>query len=117
VGEDAMKFEIDFLFKTGAGYDQLLELIQSNPRYVFEIVKQDKIDKRTKKAKETGWVEVRHKQYNKSHRGIIKISKNLGVCRTSVLDQSGGSKLIGAWTSWLASNASHLISGLDVRFT
>jgi hypothetical protein len=29
-----MDFEIDFLFKTGAGYDELVALIQGNPRYV-----------------------------------------------------------------------------------
>jgi hypothetical protein len=63
-------------------------------------------------AKETGWVQISHKQ----HSGFIKLSKNLGVCRASIRDQSGGLKLIGAWTSWLASNASHLISGLDLRF-
>ena len=106
-----MDFEIDFLFRTGAGYDELVGLIQANPRYVFYIAKQDKFDKRTKKSKETGWVEIRHKQ----HEGIIKLSKNLGVCQASVSDQSGGLKLIGAWTSWLASNAKGLLSGLDLR--
>jgi len=107
-----MNFQIDFLFKNGAGYDDLLNLIQSNPKFVFEIWKQDKIDKRTTKAKEKGWVEISHKQ----HGGVIKLSKDLGVCCAFVSDQSGGLKLIGAWTSWLASNASHLISGLDLRF-
>jgi hypothetical protein len=109
-------FEIDFLFKTGAGYDSLVNLIRSNPKYVFEVFKQDKRDKRTKKAKEAGWVEIRHKQHKNSHRGVIRLTKSLGVCRASVRDGSGGFKLIGAWTSWLASNASDLISGLDVRF-
>ena len=107
-----MDFEIDFLFKNGAGYDDLLALIRANPRYVFEVSKQDKFDKRTKKARDKGWVEIRHKQ----HIGVIKLSKSDGVCRASVSDQSGGLKLIGAWTSWLASNASQLISGLDLRF-
>jgi hypothetical protein len=106
-----MDFQIDFLFRTGSGYDELVTLIQANPRYVFYISKQDKIDKRTKKAKERRWVEVSHKQ----HTGVIKLSKNLGICRASVNDQSGGLKLIGAWISWLASNASHLIAGLDLR--
>jgi len=106
-----MDFEIDFLFRTGSGYDDIVGLIQGNPRYVFLVSKQGKADKRTKKAKETGWVEIRHKQ----HYGVIKLSKKLGVCRAYVSDQSGGMKLIGAWTSWLASNASDLISGLDLR--
>jgi hypothetical protein len=109
---DSVGFEVDFLFKHGAGYDDLVTLIQSNPKYVFEVVGQDKTDRRTKKAKESGWVEIRHKQ----HPGAIRLTKNLGVCRASVRDQSGGLKLIGAWTSWLASNASDLMSGLDVRF-
>jgi hypothetical protein len=107
-----MNFDIDVIFRTGASYDHLVALIQGNPRYVFEIWKQDKIDKRTKKAKDTGWVEIRHKQ----HHGFIKLSKDSGVCRASVSDQSGGLKLIGAWVSWLGSNASDLIAGLDVRF-
>jgi len=109
-----MDFEIDFILRAGASYDDLVALIQANPRYAFEVLKQDKIDKRTKKAKETGWVEIRHK--NKRYKGIIKLSKKLGTCRASVSDQSGGMQLIGAWTSWLASNAVHLISGLDLRF-
>lgn len=107
-----MDFQIDFIFRTGSSYDELIALVQSNPRYVFEIWKQDKIDKRTTKAKDTGWVEIRHKQ----HDGLIKLSKNSGMCRASVSEQSGGLKLIGAWVSWLGSNASHLIAGLDVRF-
>lgn len=53
-----MNFRIDFILRTGASYDDLVALIQGTPRYVFEIWKQDKIDKRTKKAKDTGWVEV-----------------------------------------------------------
>jgi hypothetical protein len=90
-----MEFQMDFLFKTGAGYDALVSLIQGNSRYVFFVSKQDKIDKRTKKSKETGWVEICHKQ----HDGSIKLSKDHGVCRATIDDQSGGMKLIGAWTS------------------
>jgi hypothetical protein len=90
----------------------LVDLIQSNPRYVFEITGRDKIDKRTNRSKVKGWVEVSHKQ----HAGTIRLSKNRGVCRATVTDESGGLKLIGAWTSWLANNASDLIAGLDVRF-
>jgi hypothetical protein len=106
-----MNFHIDFLFRIGSGYDELVALIQANPRYVFYISKQDKHDKRTKIARERGWAEVSHKQ----HSGVIKLSKSGGVCRASVTDQSGGLKLIGAWVSWLASNAPHLIAGLDLR--
>ena|SRR5882724_2295899 len=111
-----MELRIDFLFKTGAGYDELLRLLEGNPKYVFEVVKQDKFDKRTKKAQTSGWVEIGHKQYKKSHRGVVRLSKADGTCRVSVRDESGGLKLIGAWISWLASNADHLIAGLDVRF-
>jgi hypothetical protein len=107
-----MQFQLDFLFKAGAGYDELVALIQSNPRYVFEVTSRDKIDKRTKRSKVEGWVEVSHKQ----HAGAIRLSKNNGVCRASVTDESGGLKLIGAWTSWLANNASDLIAGLVIRF-
>lgn len=106
-----MDFEIEFLFKNGAGYDDLVSLIQANPRYVFKVSKQDKFDKRTKKARDQGWIELAHKQ----HSGVIKLSKRSGVCRASVADRSGGLKLIGAWISWLASNASHLMSGVDLR--
>ncbi len=107
-----MDSPIDFLFRAGFGYDDLVELIQSKPRYVFHIWKQEKIDKRTTKSKETGWVELRHRQ----HAGAIKLSKSFGVCRASISDRSGGLKLIGAWTSWLGSNAADLVSGLDLRF-
>jgi hypothetical protein len=108
-----MEFEIDIMFRAGASYDDLVSLIEANPKYVFYIAKQDRIDKRTKRAKESGWIEVRHK--NALHKGVIRLSKKQGVCRASVRDQSGGLKLIGAWTSWLFSNGSELISGLDLR--
>ncbi|MDR4494431.1 MAG: hypothetical protein AB7P17_15925 [Nitrospirales bacterium] len=107
-----MDFQVDFIFRSGAGYDDLVALIQANPRYVFGIWKQDKIDKRTTKSRDRGWVEIKHKQ----HSGVIKLSKRHGVCRASITDTSGGLKLIGPWTSWLGSNAPHLISGLDLRF-
>jgi hypothetical protein len=106
-----MDFELDFLFKTGAGYDDLVALIQGNPRYVFQVVQQDRIDKRTKKSRDSGWVRIGHKQ----HAGSIKLTKDHGVCRAVVRDDSGGLKLIGAWTSWVANNASELVSGLDLR--
>ncbi|HBP90577.1 MAG TPA: hypothetical protein DD706_23145 [Nitrospiraceae bacterium] len=51
-----MEFHIDIIFRSGAGYDDLVGLIQANPRYVFGIWKQDKIDKRTMKSKDRGWV-------------------------------------------------------------
>jgi hypothetical protein len=107
-----MQFQLDFMFKAGAGYDDLVALIQSNSRYVFEVSGQDKIDKRTTRSKMEGWVKISHKQ----HGGTIKLTKNNGVCQASFTDESGGLKLIGAWTSWLASNASHLIAGVIVRF-
>jgi hypothetical protein len=110
-----MEFQVDIMFRTGASYDDLVRLIDANPKYVFYVSKQDKIDKRTKKAKEIGWAEIRHK--NALHKGVIKLSKSQGVCRALVRDQSGGLKLIGAWTSWLFSNGSDLISGLDLRVT
>lgn len=109
-----MTFHIDLIFKSGSSYDTLVALIEGNPRFIFAIKRQDKIDKRTKKSKETGWVEIKHA--NKSYKGVVKLTKNGGVCRATVNDQSGGLRLIGAWTSWLASNASDLISGVDVRF-
>lgn len=108
-----MEFQMDIMFRSGASYDDLVSLIEANPKYVFYVSKQDKIDKRTKKSKATGWIEVRHK--NALHKGTIKLSKSQGVCRAVIQDQSGGLKLIGAWTSWLFSNGSDLISGLDVR--
>jgi hypothetical protein len=103
---------MDFLFKAGKGYEKLVKLIRSNPRYVFSIFREDKADKRTKKAKLRGWVEVRHKQ----HAGVIKLVKEEGTCFAHIDDESGGLKLIGAWTSWIASRAGDLVSGLDVRF-
>lgn len=107
-----MHFEIDLIFRSSHGYDDLVARVLSNPRFVFEVWKQDKIDKRTRKSKEKGWVELRHKQ----HGGFVKLSKESGVCSASVNDESGGLKLIGAWISWLGSNAADLLSGLDVRF-
>jgi len=105
------EFKLDFLFREGAGFDKLVALIESNPRYVFKITKREKIDKRKKRSKDEGWVEVTHENY----KGKILLSKNNGVCKATVTD-TDSSLLIGAWTSWLARNASGLISGLDIRF-
>lgn len=106
-----MRFHIDILFVGGAGYDELVARIEANPRYVFSVARQDHTDKRTRRAHLRGWAEIRHKQ----HAGSIRLVKNRGVCRAEVDDESGGLKLIGAWTSWLASNAADLIHGLDIR--
>jgi hypothetical protein len=108
-----MDFQIDFLFRVGAGYDQLIErmrLVQKSPHSVFTISNEAKVDKRFKKAKEIGWVEISHKRYN----GVIKLLKSLGVCRGFVDEQADG-KFIGAWVSWLARNATDLMSGFDIR--
>ena len=106
-----MEFHVDFLFKAGAGYDELVSRIQANPRYVLYVFKQDKMDKRTKAAKLKGWVEIRHKQ----HAGVIKLVKRRGTCTASVKDESQALQLIGALTSWVARNAGDLVSGLDIR--
>jgi hypothetical protein len=106
-----MQFHIDLLFRSGKGYDDLVSRIGENPRYVFGIHKQDQRDKRTRKGRQKGWAEIRHRQ----HAGVIKLVKDEGVCRACVEDESGGLKLIGAWTSWLASRTSDLIYGIDIR--
>jgi hypothetical protein len=106
-----MNFHIDFLFRIGSGYDELVALIQANPRYVFTSRSRISVISAPKTREKGGGL----KSATNRHNGVIKLSKNRGVCRASVTDESGGLKLIGAWVSWLASNAPHLIAGLDLR--
>jgi len=105
-------FRVEFLFKAGAGYDELLSLLRSNPRFVFCVHSEDSIDKRTKKSKVKGWARIKHKQ----HHGEVKLAKDSGRCTGEITDRSPAMKLTGAWVSWLANNASELIYGVDVRF-
>lgn len=105
-------FHVDYMFRAGKSYDDLLDLIRSNPRYVFFIHAECRRDKRTKKARLKGWAKIHHKK----HEGEVKLIKERGRCFTEIDDMSGGHQLLGAWLAWLASNAADLVYGVDVRF-
>lgn len=104
--------ELDHLFMMEKGYDDLVALIESNPRFVFYVFKKDSIDRRTKKSRVMGWTKVRHVK----HAGLIKLTKKNGRCICTIDDKSGGNQLTGSWISWIASNAPHLIYGINLRF-
>jgi hypothetical protein len=106
-----MQVKMDMLFRSEAGYDQLVERLQSNPKFVFEVAGQDRRDKRTRESKTIGWVKLEHKKMN----GAAVLHKRAGVCWCVVNDKAEG-RLLGAWISWLARNATDLLWGLDSRF-
>jgi hypothetical protein len=105
-----MELYMEFLFRGGAGYDELVERIKSNPKFAFTVAAQARVDKRTTKAKLKGWTKLAHKGYQ----GQVKLVKDQGYCRSEIHDEAGG-KLLGAWTSWIARNASDLVCGMDLR--
>jgi hypothetical protein len=106
-----MMVKMDLLFRSDAGYDQLVERLQSNPKFVFEVTGQDRRDKRTRKAKTTGWVKLEHKRMT----GVVELRKHDGVLDCTVNDTAEG-RLFGAWLSWLGRNATDLLWGCDCRF-
>lgn len=106
-----MQVKMDMLFRSEAGYDKLVEHLQSNPKFVFEVAGQDRRDRRTRKAKTTGWVRLEHKRMN----GAVTLHKHDGACWCIIDDEAEG-RLLGAWVSWLARNATDLLWGCDSRF-
>jgi hypothetical protein len=106
-----MPAQIDFLFAQGAGYEDLVERIQSNPRFVFYVKKADRIDKRTRRAKVKGWAKIEHKRYE----GAIWLDKSHGRCSAEIEGDETG-EFTGSWVSWIIRNAPDLIYGLDLRF-
>lgn len=48
-----MRVDMEFLFLSGAGYDELVKRLTSNPRFVFKVVGESRIDKRTKRCGST----------------------------------------------------------------
>lgn len=105
-----MPYQLDFMFSQGAGYDDLLDRLQSNKRFVFFVHLADKIDKRTRKSKNKGWAKIEHKKYG----GSIRLVKDSGRCRAEIRDDGTG-EFTGAWMSWLIRNASDLIYGMNLQ--
>ncbi len=103
---------IEYLFNDGQGYEQLKELINSNPRFVFKIMQEDSRDRRTIESRKNGWMKIQHRR----HGAYIKTFKKNGCCYSEIKDESGGYQLTGSWISWLAANASEIVNGVDVRF-
>lgn len=107
-------YRMDFLFKSGNGYEELVDLIRSNPRFVFRVHREDTTDKRRRLARVRGWVVLRHRRYGA--KGEVKVIKDHGRCFAEITDDTGSLQVVGSWVSWLASNASELVHGVDVRF-
>lgn len=107
-------FRMDFLFKAGKGYEDLLDLVRSNPRFVFSVHREDTTDKRRRLARVKGWARLRHDRYR--HKGEVKLVKDHGRCFAEITDNSGGLQVVGAWVSWLASNAGDIVHGVDIRY-
>ena len=108
-----MKAKCDLLFTYGNGYDELVELIRGNTRFVFHVVDEAKLDRRRVTSRYKGWVKLAHKSQSKD--GYVRLEKKSGRCLMHVVDKSAG-QLTGAWLSWLMRNASDLVYGIDVRF-
>jgi len=96
---------LDLTFLHGKGLDDLTELLESNPRFVFTIHK--------RKRGKSGWTVWRHKQ-QKSHRGDVKLMKGNGAFHGRIKDRSDG-QLTGAFLSWIVRNAHQLVYRVDFR--
>ncbi len=105
-----MAYQMDFLFARPDGYEELVERVESNPRFVFEVRQEDRIDKRTRKAKHRGWARIQHKKYNRT----ITLRKAGGGCEAE-LGGDATPEFTGAWISWLVRNAGDLIYGINLR--
>ena len=107
-----MKATCDILFIYQKGYYELVELIRSNPHYVFQVIGEAKLDRRRAKAKMMGWVKLKHKSPSKE--GYVRLEKKKGRCLMEIVDKSNG-QLTGSWISWLLRNASDMLVGVDMR--
>jgi len=97
--------DCDLVFVQGKGLDDLNDLLRTNPRYVFQIVKR-------KRGRE-GWAVWQHKQQG-SHRGEVKLIQSGGKFRGEVRDRSNG-MLTGAFLGWIIRNASDLVYRIELR--
>ncbi len=107
-----MRFRAEVFLTRPEAFAEILQLIESNPRYVFRVVERKRFDRRTKKGKNSGAAMLRHKR----HDGKIHFRLEDGFCFAIGEDRSGGSQLLGAWISWLARNASDRVLRFLVRF-
>lgn len=96
---------LDLTFLHGKGLDDVTELLDSNPRFVFTIHK--------RKRGKNGWTVWRHKQ-QRSHRGDVKLMKKDGIFWGRIKDRSDG-QLTGSFLSWIVRNADKLVHRIDFR--
>jgi hypothetical protein len=106
-------YSIDIVLRQGFSIDHLTDLLRSNPRYIFNCnlpARKRKISRHSAKKVTYRW---QHKKYKK-YGGSIKLRKENGIFWAEVDDENGG-QLLGAFVSWLYSNAGDMVYRLDIR--
>lgn len=105
-----MPYTIDIILRQGFSIDHLTDLLRSNPRYIFTcnlIARKRKTPRHQAKKATYRW---QHKKYG----GIIKLRKADGIFWAEVASDNGG-QLLGAFVSWLYSNAGEMVYRVDIR--
>ena len=97
--------DCDLVFVQGKGLDDLLDLLKTNPRFVFQMT-------RRKRGRE-GHAVWEHKQ-QVTHKGEVKLMQSGGRFSGQIRDRSNG-MLTGAFLGWIVRNACHLVYRIEFR--
>jgi hypothetical protein len=96
--------------RQGFSIDHLTDLLRSNPRYIFTCNPIARKRKTSRHEANKITYEWRHKKYE----GSIKVRKSHGIFWAEVKSDQG-SQLLGAFISWLFSNAGEMVYRADIR--
>jgi hypothetical protein len=105
-----MSYRIDLILRQGFSIDHLTDLLRSNPKYIFTCnltARKRKISRHEAKKVTYHW---QHKKYG----GVTKLKKEDGIFWAEI-ESDNGSQLLGAFVSWLFSNARQMIYRVDIR--
>lgn len=105
-----MSYTIDIVLRQGFSIDHLTDLLRSNPRYIFNC----NLPARKRKTSRHEAKKVTYRWQHKKYGGSLKLKKENGVFWAE-MDEEDGSQLLGAFVSWLYSNAGEMVYRLDIR--
>ena len=106
-------YSVDIVLREGHTVDDLTSLVLSNPKYVFECnATLGQVKRLRKKPRATyRW---KHKRFG----GPVKLKKKGGVSSAEVPEAGvRPGQPLGAFVSWLFTNAGDIVHRLDIRRT
>lgn len=101
---------VDLTFRQGFSIDHLTDLLRSNPRYIFTC----NIPARKRKISRHGAKQITYCWFHKKYDGEIKLKKRGGIFWAEINSENIG-QLVGAFVSWLISNAKEMVYRIDIR--